>query len=102
MTSTECSMGLRSFLAHDEPLSAGRLKLSDGRLCEELEIKNLMRSSPLTQSSNHSTNSHPKSATLANGNAISKSAHGYEYGGYFFGFSKLLVIEEQGCVVFLI
>ncbi|KAI6242734.1 hypothetical protein M3Y99_00179700 [Aphelenchoides fujianensis] len=48
MSSADCSMGLRSFLVHDEPLNAGRLKLADGRLYEELEIKSLMRDhSPL-------------------------------------------------------
>lgn len=62
-------MGLRSFMASDEPLSAGRLKLSD-RLCEELEIKSLMRSSPLTNN-----NTYSKAPPLANG-----SSKHYEYG----------------------
>ncbi|KAI6196943.1 hypothetical protein M3Y94_01167300 [Aphelenchoides besseyi] len=43
MSSAECTMGLRSFILHDEPLNAGRLRSADSRLYEELEIKNLMR-----------------------------------------------------------
>lgn len=45
MSSAECSMGLQSFMGHDEPLSAGRLKMRSNRMCEELEIKTLMKSS---------------------------------------------------------
>lgn len=79
MSSAECSMGLRSFLAHDEPLSAGRLKMTDGRLCEELEIKSLMRSSPLTHSS---TNGY---STKHNGGSMTTTSkqHTYEYCEFF-------------------
>jgi hypothetical protein len=54
-------MGLRSFLVHDEPLNAGRLKMTDGRLCEELEIKSLM-ASPLTNSQTHLSNGNAQKA----------------------------------------
>jgi hypothetical protein len=70
-------MGLKSFfLAHEEPtLGSGRLKLTDGRLCEELEIKSLMRSSPLT---NSSASSYPKQ----NGNGPKQQPNIYDYGEY--------------------
>ena len=81
MSSAECSMGLRSFLVHDEPLSAGRLKMTDGRLVEEMEIKNLMRTSPVGHSSNAGANNYTNSKQNGTRSSISggtKAHHGYD------------------------